>query len=702
MVTRLDARRVAVAALMLGLSACGSSDDDPKGDNQCDPLVPEYCAFPFPNDFFTREDSSTPTGLRVDLKEGILLTTNPAPFNLADGWSVGATILFQLPGGTDAGFATPDDEGMALSLTAESKTVLLDAETGERVPHFAEEDKNSNHIGTRALTIRPVVTLANARRYIVAVRGVVDASGNVIEPTEGFAALRDGTASSDPAISSRASKYDGIFAALESAGVARDGLQLAWDFTTASVDNTTGWLLHMRDEALQLVRDAGHPYTITEVRAADCEPFAGASFEYTELEASWAEHVRYHVRGTFQVPNFMTEQAPGGSLLLGDDGLPHVNADAPWHDQPFFMVIPNSAGTEDPKPMIQYGHGLFGGGGEVETGHLRSFFDEYGYVAFSTSLDGMASPDGVWAGGTLATSPNVGRLAPMFDRLHQGMMQQIVLMDTMIEGFSADPTFGAYLDTTERNYHGISQGGIMGAVYAAISPHVKRAALGVMGQPYSLLLFRSKDFTPFFIAMQAQITDPRGWQLGIGLAQMLWDRVEPSGYSHHLAAGNRLPGASIENVLMRSAPGDHQVSQLGAHVMARAMNAKALNTGVRPDGIFGIEFTGAATATENFLVEYDFGNPIDPPCNLPPTYMGEGICKDPHEFVRRLEAARMQLDHYLQTGLGENFCPEGEAIDENGECIYPTAQSTFSADCGVTEDGLAEDDDLARRVCGIL
>src|SRR5690606_23272949 len=119
-------------------------------------------AFPFPNDFFTREDRDSPTGLRVDLKEGFFMETDPSPFNIADGWSTGHTILFQLPGGTDTGFPTPDDAGMALSLTSESKTILLDAESGERIPHFAEEDKNADTFGTRALTIRPVVPLRNA------------------------------------------------------------------------------------------------------------------------------------------------------------------------------------------------------------------------------------------------------------------------------------------------------------------------------------------------------------------------------------------------------------------------------------------------------------------------------------------------------------------------------------------------------------
>ena len=32
----------------------------------CDPLVPEYCALPFPNSYFTAVDKTTLTGVRVN------------------------------------------------------------------------------------------------------------------------------------------------------------------------------------------------------------------------------------------------------------------------------------------------------------------------------------------------------------------------------------------------------------------------------------------------------------------------------------------------------------------------------------------------------------------------------------------------------------------------------------------------------------
>lgn len=58
-------------------------------------------------------------------------------------------------------------------------------------------------------------------------------------------------------------------------------------------------------------------------------------------------------------------------------------------------------------------------------------------------------------------------------------------------------------------------------------------------------------------------------------------------------------------------------------------------------------------------VEYDFGLPPDPVCNLP-----QYACEDPHGKLRILESARQQLDTFLRTGSVENFC-------DGGDCSYP-------------------------------
>ena len=178
-------------------------------------------------------------------------------------------LVTHLPGATATGLPRPDT--IDDSLLGDSPTVLIDAETGEWIPHWSELDMSTDDDARRAFLVRPAVRLDDGRRYIVAIRGVVDAHGSALAPSEGFAALRDELDSSDEAINSRRELYEDIFARLDDAGVAREDLQLAWDFTTASHDDNTRFLLHMRDEVLANVGPEGPAYTLTEV-IPDWEP----------------------------------------------------------------------------------------------------------------------------------------------------------------------------------------------------------------------------------------------------------------------------------------------------------------------------------------------------------------------------------------------------------------------------------------------
>ncbi len=147
-----------------------------------------------------------------------------------------------------------------MSVTTASPTILLNADTGELVPHWAELDEEllREADSDRAFMIRPVVRLADATRYIVAIRHVVDATG--ARPSlPRRSSRRSATAPTlcDPSVALRRSLYADIFAKLEAAGIAKADLQLAWDYSTASRQNNTAWFLHMRDDALAQVGPDG-------------------------------------------------------------------------------------------------------------------------------------------------------------------------------------------------------------------------------------------------------------------------------------------------------------------------------------------------------------------------------------------------------------------------------------------------------------
>jgi hypothetical protein len=641
----------------------------------CDPLVPDFCGYPFPSNVFTVEDTGTPTGRRVSFSEELVLGDDPAPWNKSDGFSAGTPIMTFLSGIAVGQFAGPDD--IDASLSEDSPSILLDADTGELVPHFAEVDIRAPTAEQRSTMIRPVVRLRDNARYIVAFRNLLDEGGEEIAPSPVFAALRDGTSNDDASVEPRRALYEDIFEQLEAKGWDRSEVQIAWDFNTASDENNTTWLLHMRDTAFDIVEaEGGIDYTIDSVETS------------TDEGAIDPENIAYRIFGTFRAPNFMTTVAAGSFLVFGEDGLPAINDETPWMDVPFEVLIPNSATEETPAAIIEYGHGLLGEKEQIESSHFRSFMNEYNYTFCATDLIGMSDSDEVAIGLALATG-NISSLRTMFERLHQGFLNYVLLMRMMKTTFGNDETFGPLIQGDEAYYYGISQGGIMGSVFMAISPDIERGALGVMGQPYTFLLFRSVDFDRFLEAIKLQFTDFREHQFLLGLFQMLWDRAEPTGYTHHIRE-NPLPGTNTKEVLARVAIGDHQVTTYAGHVMARTLKAPHLTTGLR--SIWGLTPV-ESTDSGSFYTEYDFDVPGEPACNVP-----QRLCDDPHEYPRRREAARKQLDEFLRNGTGTNYCAPGDGdevqVVGEGVCSYPELSGC--------ENGETEEDTQAQCVPGAL
>lgn len=610
----------------------------------CDPLVPSYCGFPFPSDAYTVADETTPTGRRVAFKtEGLPVSKDghrqdPAPWSRADGFSASSSLVTHFPGAVAVGL--PGVLDIESSMAADSLTVIIDAQTGERIPHYSEIDVSKDFDENASLIVRPVVPLRDGARYLAVVRGLVDASGSPIEASPAFAALRDGTASDEPSVEARRDGYEGIFGTLEDAGIPREDLLLAWDFTTASRKSNTDWLLHIRDEATEIVGASGPAYTITSVDS-DLDP----------------ANILYRIKGTMTVPLYLDKPDAGATLLFGDDGLPEPNPTTPTYEVEWELLIPNIA-QDQPVALLQHGHGLLGSSRQLEAEHFRTFCNTYGYAIFGTRLAGMAEDDQEFIIEQLVNG-KIDGVTKMFDRLHQGFLDNLMVMKVMRYGMANDPTYGAYLDPERRNYWGISQGGIQGGVLMSLSTDIDRGVLEVMGQPYNLLLNRSVDFGPFFVVAGIQFPDSRAQQHMLGLVQMGWDRVEPSGYTKYMF-DDPFPGAPAgRRVLMRTAVGDHQVPTFGGHVMARAMNATHLDSGIRD--IFGLEkgSGGAIDDVGAVYTEYAFGLPPEPTCNVPMV-----ACDDPHGKLGKLDAAREQSHLFYSTGVFENRCP-GQV------CSYP-------------------------------
>jgi hypothetical protein len=594
----------------------------------CDPIAPEHCGLPFPNDFWRDASGHIAFGANTVPVAQLRSPIDATTFAWKDGFSPGQAAFTYLPGATATGL--PDENSIATTVTLSSPTILMDAVTGDLVPHFSEIDQ-STHNDDQAIMVHPVVRLLDAHRYIVAVRNVVDDSGALIPPSVAFQALRDGSTTGDAATEARRPHIEDLFTTLTAHGVDRGSLQIAWDYTTASTANTTTDLLTARDRALAAVGLAGPSYTITQVEKAPNQYLA----------------LRLH--GMMTVPLFLNRPDAGDDVKLMRDaqGLPTQNGTA---DYPFVILIPNSATPTNPAPILQNGHGLLGSLDEGTDSYFAEMCNLHNYIGVAVDWVGMAHDDDKTMIDAITQDLTIFHGA--VDRQHQGFVNALLAMRMMIGKMKDDPNLEVdgktILDPTHAYYRGDSQGGIFGTTYMSISTDVTRGLLGEPGMPYELLLDRSADFSGFKLLLHGAYPNGLDQRFMQGLLQIEWDRTEPNGYAAHLAQ-DPLPGTPVHRVLIAAGIGDHQVTTLGAHFVARTIGAQ--NIGPLNRENWGVSDASGPVTTGSAITEYSFGLPPVPTTNVPMT-----LGADPHGLVRSLVPAMAQADEFFRNGDIKSFC----------------------------------------------
>src|SRR5207302_1452662 len=183
---------LAACAINVAPSAAEELPTEPKCEFIASPGSSE-CMLPFPDDYYTKADATSPTGRRIDFRE-LAMPRNAsgapieaAPYNTGDGFSPGSVIALKIPG---------------------------------------------------------IETVAD-----------VNAKNQQLQAPEGFRFYRDDLPSSEEKVNLRRAHFEELFFKLEAAGVQRSTLYLAWDFTVASDQNNTGRELDMRNAAFSTLGD---------------------------------------------------------------------------------------------------------------------------------------------------------------------------------------------------------------------------------------------------------------------------------------------------------------------------------------------------------------------------------------------------------------------------------------------------------------
>ncbi len=293
-----------VKAVKVNLGPDPTGGQNPKA---CDFLDTTVCLQPFPNDYYTKKDKSSKTGLRLNLDRKSTPVNTGAPvnrqrnvvvtdLNRADGFSPGSLITLKVPGlDTPAAFQNSGLVGLEKLSEYSNRNqpvILIDARTGKRQMIWAEIDANPTSVdpgpggpgginanpsntGPVNLLVRPGKNLEFGHRYIIAFRNLKDADNNAIPAPLGFRVYRDGLPTNQNVVEQRRGHMNSLIKTLTGkAGVKRSSLYMAWDFTVASEQSVTGRATTIRDDAFKRLGDTDLANRTIEGDSPDIEVLA--------------------------------------------------------------------------------------------------------------------------------------------------------------------------------------------------------------------------------------------------------------------------------------------------------------------------------------------------------------------------------------------------------------------------------------------
>jgi len=451
---------------------------------------------PYPDDFLTRPDAGTRTGLRLALPpaEGpndfaFLFETLRAGTAGLDGASPIGHLVVELD-------AAPDLASLPLtpaeSLDPMASVALLDLrpgdEFGRRVPFRLEPRSDESVLGvvSHSLLLFPSLPLEPGGRY-----GLVVTRRLQADPTRPFGPspfLAAALGAPSPGESAAVARVRGLAedvlagAAAATPPIPREDVALAVRISVRSTDDIPADLL-----AIEAQVRAGPP----------------PAFRVTEVvpESDPASPVAAIVRGTWEAPEWRSN----GFLVRDASGVPLQQG---TREIPFVLALPRAA-LSGPVPLTMYQHGNPGSAEEEVPRQGRTYLAEAGFAVagFTDALNREVAP---------GESDDVARITAQvfavflpltqFQRVPDYWVQtnaeQLAFL-RLLEGFGSIDVLpiGAPDGIPEldpglpRTYVGISEGANHAPGFLAYAPGVKAAALLVGG----------RRFTEVLIHQQAQV-----------------------------------------------------------------------------------------------------------------------------------------------------------------------------------------------------
>lgn len=575
----------------------------------------------FPDDYYTRVDAESPTGLRLDLSPAIapwiddiadLLRGTFDGLDGLSGFGTNAGLVFRFDGPVGSLPAT------AAESLASDAILLLDLSTDPptRVPFEARTND-----GGKDIILWPLRPLALAARHAAVITTAQPAAdGGCLAPSETLRGLLTGAVEA-PRLRALVPRYA---AALAATGLAPEEISAATVFTT--------------QDDVAVIRAVA-----ADVRAR--------SYGWSEPPTCVIDGGMRRCDGAFEAYDYrdgriITDATPSASWRL------EVTA---W--------LPVGAG---PFPTVFAAHGIDDSVAGAPAQMARELVPEGFAVVAMDALDHGRHPTAAAISGGQHALAFMGidlqEMTIDALTLRGNFNQTVVDRLQLIALLRADPDLdgdgAADLDAEHLGYYGVSLGGMMGAPLLALANNIDAGVLTVAGG--RLMTFATDNAT--VEAFKPLLADVVGSEALLNrlftAAQTVVDAADPATFGAHILADRLDSAPAIPNLLCQVAIVDETVPPAAGKALARALGIPhvppvldpvALIATSSPAPVVGNLADGAATAG---FFQYDRVSE------------GAGVTAATHNNTLFSAEASLQALHFLRawrdTGRGEIIDPYAE------------------------------------------
>lgn len=439
---------------------------------ECNPTAWLTCGVPFPSDYWSVDDQTSPTGKRLSMNDGILrdvvLEELPAEdgftpsqmFNGASGYSAASAVVFEF-------LSTPDPATLEDAVRAIDLTTGLEVPVRAQVSEYAASDKVS--FPSHVVEIFPLSRWEYGHEILVYVTDELE-----LEYPETKLAARLLTA--NPYVFS-------MITTMTLKGI-----------NVTNVRNATRFTVRDRDEVVTPVKNAvaemhERPHEVRDLQVIP-KPFD--------------QDIAALVLGELQVYNYRTN---------GGTGVVDFNAEPMVQWVPFRLTLPEAARAGG-APVSLYAHGL---GLRKESDDIVSTMNaELGIATFAIDFPNhgdRAEADG----GMIFAVLNTDELAKPVGMMIQDTMDfasahatlKTALADLDVIGPATWRSFGGMMPDGVPDINpdhvmmeGTSLGGVLGSVYGSLAPDLLGGVYHVTGVGVTSILSDSILWEPMFANLE--------------------------------------------------------------------------------------------------------------------------------------------------------------------------------------------------------